>query len=34
MKKHLYEKLEEKAKKLETTLAKLMYNAILLAFKT
>jgi hypothetical protein len=34
MKKPLYEKLEEKAKKLETTTDKLMYNAILLVLKT
>jgi len=34
MKKPLYEKLEEKAKKLETTPDKLMYNAILLVLKT
>ena len=34
MKKILYEKLEEKAKKLETTPDKLIYNAILLILKT
>jgi len=34
MKKPLYEKLEEKAKKLETTPDKLRYNAILLILKT
>jgi len=34
VKKPLYEKLEEKAKKLETTPDKLIYNAILLILKT
>jgi len=34
LKKPLYEKLEEKAKKLETTPDKLIYNAILLILKT
>jgi len=34
VKKNLYEKLEEKAKELETTLDKLIYNAILLILKT
>lgn len=34
VKKPLYEKLEEKARKLETTPDKLIYNAILLILKT
>ena len=34
MKRPLYEKLEEKAKELETTLDKLIYNAILLILRT
>lgn len=34
VKRSLYEKLEEKARKLETTLDNLMYKAILLVLKT